>query len=90
MVYMFSWHEIGYFDLPAMIDFILKKTGLRKINYIGHSQGTTSFFVMASTRPKYNKKIKLMVALAPVVYMNHMANPLLRIMSKLQDPFQVE
>jgi predicted alpha/beta hydrolase len=34
----FSWHEIGYYDLPAMIDYILLHTQQQQINYIGHSQ----------------------------------------------------
>ncbi|KAL4709220.1 hypothetical protein ACJJTC_010520 [Scirpophaga incertulas] len=61
----FSWHEIGVFDLPAMIDFVLKETGQTKLKYIGHSQGTTSFYVMASVKPEYNKKIAIMISLAP-------------------------
>ena len=28
-------------DLPAFIDFILDKTGLENISYVGHSEGTT-------------------------------------------------
>lgn len=36
----FSWHEIGYYDLPAMIDHILdNNTDFKKIFYVGHSQG---------------------------------------------------
>lgn len=35
----FSWHEIGLYDLPAMIDFILEKTEQDQMIYIGHSQG---------------------------------------------------
>ncbi|XP_037903760.1 lipase 1-like [Hermetia illucens] len=62
----FSWHEIGINDLPATIDYILGHTGFEKLHYIGHSQGTTSFFVMASERPEYNDKIISMQALAPV------------------------
>lgn len=34
----FSFHEIGVFDVPAMIDFILEETRYPKIHYIGHSQ----------------------------------------------------
>ncbi|EDW12728.1 lipase 1 [Drosophila mojavensis] len=67
----FSWHEIGYYDLPALIDAVLAKTGYQKLSYFGHSQGSTSFFVMASTRPEYNTKINLMSALSPVVYMGN-------------------
>ncbi|KAI4469876.1 lysosomal acid lipase-related [Holotrichia oblita] len=35
----FSWHEIGLYDHPATIDYILSKTGVSKLSYIGHSQG---------------------------------------------------
>lgn len=75
----FSWHEIGMYDLPAMIDGVLQKTGYQKLSYFGHSQGTTSFFVMASSRPEYNAKIHLMSALAPVAFMKHMKAPLMGI-----------
>jgi len=60
-----------------MIDGVLEKTGYQKLSYFGHSQGTTSFFVMASSRPQYNSKIHLMSALAPVAFMKHMKAPLL-------------
>ncbi|CAG9795476.1 unnamed protein product [Diatraea saccharalis] len=77
----FSWHEIGYHDLPAMIDYVLQVTGQDSVKYIGHSQGTTSFFVMASTRPEYNRKISLMVALSPVAYMSHVKSPIVRLLA---------
>lgn len=66
----YSWHEIGVYDLPAMIDYVLKtNTAFNKVHYAGLSQGTTSFFVMGSERPAYNKKILTMHALAPVAFM---------------------
>ena len=37
----FSWEEMGTHDTPAFIDFILGKTGLKNLTYIGHSEGTT-------------------------------------------------
>ncbi|XP_062142657.1 lipase 1 [Drosophila sulfurigaster albostrigata] len=64
----FSWHEIGMYDLPAMIDYILKSTGFKKLQYAGHSQGCTAFFVMCSMRPAYNEKVISMQAMAPAVY----------------------
>lgn len=77
----FSWHEIGVFDLPAMIDYVLNKTEETSLKYIGYSQGTTSFFVMASERPEYNDKVSLMVALSPVAYMSNVRSPIVRLMS---------
>lgn len=34
-----SWHEIGIFDLPAFIDYILSETKFEKLTYVGFSQG---------------------------------------------------
>lgn len=77
----FSWHEIGMYDLPAMIDFVLSKRNRKTLKYIGHSQGTTAFFVMASERPEYNDKISLMVALSPVAFMSEVRSPIVRLLS---------
>ncbi|XP_058451063.1 lipase 1-like [Malaya genurostris] len=81
----FSWHEIGYHDLPAMIDHVLMETTAPKLQYIGHSQGCTTYFVMSSTRPKYNKKIALMTALAPAVVLKRVRSPILRLLLEIQD-----
>lgn len=37
------------YDLPAAFNYIVSKTG-QKINYIGHSQGTTQMFAALSER----------------------------------------
>ncbi|XP_075234694.1 lipase 1-like [Lycorma delicatula] len=66
----FSWHEMGLFDLPAMLDYIIALTGYPDVNYIGHSMGTTMFYVMGSERPDYNSKIRISINMAPVAYMN--------------------
>lgn len=71
----FSWHEMGIHDLPEMIDYILLETGKTKLNYIGHSQGATAFFVMCTERPEYNNKVILANLLAPAVFLNPAANP---------------
>ncbi|XP_076273451.1 lipase 1-like isoform X2 [Rhynchophorus ferrugineus] len=65
----YSYHEIGVYDLPAMIDEVLSVTGHSKLTYIGFSEGFTSFLVMGSIKPQYNNKILLMNALAPVTNM---------------------
>ena len=33
--------DLGLKDVPTWIDFILEKTGLESLSYVGHSQGTT-------------------------------------------------
>ncbi|KAI5645180.1 alpha/beta hydrolase fold domain-containing protein [Phthorimaea operculella] len=75
----FSFDELGRYDLPATIDFILKETGKAKLKYVGYSQGTTVFYVMASERPEYSEKISLMVSLASGAWVSHMRSPLFRI-----------
>lgn len=76
--WMFSWDEIGRFDLPAMIDYVIDQTGQPRIQYIGHSQGTTSFWVMCSQRPDYNSKILAMHALAGAAWMHNTISPFTR------------
>lgn len=77
----FSWHEIGQIDLPTMIDFVLSQTNMQKLHYIGHSQGTTSFFVMGSLRKDYMAKIITMQALAPVAFMSNLKSPFVRALA---------
>ncbi|CAH0715828.1 unnamed protein product, partial [Brenthis ino] len=72
----FSFNEIGYYDLPAFIDKILNETGATNISAIAHSQGTTAFFVLGSTKPEYNIKINVMIALSPICYLHHSPPPI--------------
>lgn len=85
----FSWHEIGVYDTPTMIDYILSVTGQKTLHYIGHSQGTTAFFVMCAEKPEYNAKIRLMHALAPVAYMDHAVSPVVKLTELFPSTFKV-
>ncbi|XP_069668914.1 lipase 3-like [Periplaneta americana] len=67
----FSWHEMGVYDLPAVLDYILESTEEKDLYYVGHSMGSTMFYVLMSTKPEYNDKIRHMVALAPVAYLRN-------------------
>lgn len=66
---------MGIYDLPAVISYI---TNLKQSNltYIGHSMGTTAFYVMSTLKPNIASKVQLMFSLAPVAYMKHMKSPL--------------
>ncbi|CAB3257938.1 unnamed protein product [Arctia plantaginis] len=79
--WQYSIDEIALHDLPAMIDYALETTKQNKLFYIGHSQGSTAFFALTSTRPEYNDKIIMMYALSPTVYINNTRSPLFRMMS---------
>uniref|UniRef100_A0A182NS69 AB hydrolase-1 domain-containing protein n=1 Tax=Anopheles dirus TaxID=7168 RepID=A0A182NS69_9DIPT len=81
----FSMHEAGYYDLPAMIDRILLVTGVRRLGFVGYSQGATVFFIMAASRPEYNEKIARMYALCPAVYLDRVRSPVVRWLSEHVD-----
>lgn len=67
----FTWFEMGIFDNPTVIDYILKLTNNVKLNYVGHSQSTTTIMVLLSERPEYNQKIGGASLLAPIGYLTH-------------------
>ncbi|NP_001268622.1 tear acid lipase-like protein precursor [Mesocricetus auratus] len=67
----FSFDEMIKYDLPATINFILKKTGQKQIYYIGHSQGALIALGAFSTNQKLAEKIKLCFLLAPIATLKH-------------------
>ncbi|XP_045463037.1 lipase 1-like [Harmonia axyridis] len=73
----FSWHEIGMYDIPAMVDHILSETGKKKLHYVGHSQGGTALYIMTSMKPEYQEKLGLVSLLAPAGYFRHFRSPLI-------------
>ncbi|KAH8285736.1 hypothetical protein KR018_001636, partial [Drosophila ironensis] len=85
----FSFHEIGKYDLPAAIDYVLKDTNAQSVHYIGHSQGSTAFFVMCSENPQYSKKVHLMQALSPTVFLQDNRSPVLKFLSMFKGKFSM-
>ncbi|KAI5646280.1 alpha/beta hydrolase fold domain-containing protein [Phthorimaea operculella] len=85
----FTFDELGRYDLAATIDFVLIKTGKTKLKYVGFSQGTSIFYVLASERPEYADKISLMVALAPVAYVSNIISPLFRLVGAFPEAVDV-
>lgn len=60
-----------------------EKNNTSKISLVAYSEGTTSSFFAAAEDPEYFKNnINIMVAMAPVIYMKHAGNPLLRKVAK--------
>uniref|UniRef100_A0A2A4K2W1 Partial AB-hydrolase lipase domain-containing protein n=1 Tax=Heliothis virescens TaxID=7102 RepID=A0A2A4K2W1_HELVI len=81
----FGFEEIGMYDLPAMIDYILHYTNRDKLHYVGASQGGTVFLVMASMLPEYNDKLISTHLLAGVGYQEHFPGAQLRRMALMTD-----
>jgi pimeloyl-ACP methyl ester carboxylesterase len=76
----FSFDEHGQEDLPAMLEHVLATTGRQRLVYIGHSMGTTAFWIMMNARPEMNASVELMVGLAPVAAPAlHPSSPLLTL-----------
>lgn len=84
----FSWHEIGAYDLPAIIDHILTISKQKQLSYVGHSQGTTSFLVLGSTRPEYNQKLMNVHLMAPVGSLKYSRNYLHKLAARYYDPLK--
>ncbi|KAI9340554.1 Alpha/Beta hydrolase protein [Obelidium mucronatum] len=64
---IFSIDDIVQHDIPAVVDYITKYTSHPKLIYIGISQGTTSIFGALSIHSELNKRIHLVIALAPTL-----------------------
>jgi len=79
----FSFHEMGLYDLPANIDFVLNKTGKNQIVYVGHSQGTEQFWISNILREDVGPKIAAMAAFAPVMSVAHANSPAINFIFKL-------
>lgn len=61
---------MGYYDMPAVINYILQINKEKSVDIIGHSIGALSALIMCSTRPEYNDKVRSVIALAPAVFLN--------------------
>lgn len=49
---------MGEFDIPAMIDAVLKATKQEKLFYIGHSMGTTGFVIITIINENFHDSKK--------------------------------
>ena len=80
----FDFEEMGLYDVPAEIDYILNLTKFDKIAaYVGHSEGTSQFFIGASLKADYYKeKVGISFLLAPIARLDHTTISALRLLAK--------
>ena len=68
----FNLDDYALLDLPSNIEAVKQKTGAKKISYIGHSQGTTIFFMLYMHNPDYvEESIDKFVSLGTDYTINH-------------------
>ncbi len=79
----FSFHEMGVYDVPATIRHVLSATNRTRLDaYVGHSMGTTAFFVASHYYPDWIRdKVAVMVGLAPVARIDHLSSPIKHLIS---------
>ncbi|KAH6923659.1 hypothetical protein HPB50_004399 [Hyalomma asiaticum] len=53
----FRLDEVGLFDLPALVDYVLERTGWPQLFLVGFSQGNTAAWAMLADKPQYNRKV---------------------------------
>ncbi|XP_046573425.1 gastric triacylglycerol lipase-like [Haliotis rubra] len=83
-----SFDEMAKYDLPAMIDYIVRTTGQPQIHYVGHSQGTLIGFAGFSQNKTLGRLVKTFIALAPVATVGHIKSPL-RLFAPLSKEFKL-
>uniref|UniRef100_A0A8C5X1Q3 Lipase n=1 Tax=Malurus cyaneus samueli TaxID=2593467 RepID=A0A8C5X1Q3_9PASS len=79
--WQYSFDEMGKYDIPAELYFIMNKTGQKDIYYIGHSEGSTTGFIAFSTYPELAKQVKVFFALGPVTSCSHATSPLFSLIN---------
>ncbi|XP_073962600.1 lipase 3-like [Choristoneura fumiferana] len=86
----FSMDQIGKYDTPAMVDYVLDNTKSKKLIFIGASQGGGGYFVMNSEKPEYAEKISLFVGLAPATRLLHTKSLVVKSAAKAFDVFKLK
>ncbi|XP_017781333.1 PREDICTED: lipase member J-like [Nicrophorus vespilloides] len=76
----YTLDDLGNYELPAVIDFIVKKTGKKeKIIYVGHSQGTTIGMIYDLLHPKHAKNnLEGFIFLGPVAFTSNLGIPFIK------------
>ena len=80
----FSWDEMGKYDVPANLDYVISHSNYDKAFYIGHSQGVTQFFVASDVIQNLGDKVAGFIGLGPVMYVGNMYSLLFRLAIKIK------
>lgn len=82
----FSFHEMGLYDLPAQLDYVLRHRQRKSLAYIGHSQGNLAMFILQSFQPHWADRIKPFVAMAPIAFVPNVYYGIVQLIIKAISP----
>ncbi|XP_014365450.2 lipase 3 [Papilio machaon] len=77
----FNTEQMGVYDLPAIIDYILQHTGSKDLMFVGFSQGCRLLFTMASETSGNVEKIRIAINVAPAVRVKYTRSISLRLLT---------
>ena len=79
----FSFDHMAAYDVPANINFVKNRDGVEKVYYIGHSQGTLTFFLAYMNNPEFmEKNVAKFIALGTVPNVNNAPHFLIKLFDK--------
>ncbi|KAK5577682.1 hypothetical protein RB653_002626 [Dictyostelium firmibasis] len=87
----FSFDDMGWYDLPSMVDYIIDTTGVQEVGYVGHSEGTMQAWISYSEIKGFDKKVPIYIGLGPVGNVSHITNVALKTMAtyRVDDIFRI-
>ncbi|GAB9465923.1 Lipase [Globisporangium polare] len=78
----FTFEDMGKYDLPAMINYVLNTSKRPTLSYIGHSEGTMQAFAGFSLNQEVAQRVSYFGALAPVAYVGSTTSPVFIALAK--------
>ncbi|KAI8829299.1 Alpha/Beta hydrolase protein [Chytriomyces cf. hyalinus JEL632] len=85
----FSIDEVGYLDVPAVVDYILRCTHRPNLSFVGFSQGTAAALTALSVNEKLNKKINVFIGLGPSVQPSRPENKFIHYLMRALGPSSI-
>ena len=79
----FSFDHMAQYDVPANIKYVKNRDGVEKVYYIGHSQGSLTFFLAYMNNPEFmEQNVAKFVALGTVPNVNNAPHFLIKLFEK--------
>ncbi|KAF9230727.1 Alpha/Beta hydrolase protein [Melanogaster broomeanus] len=63
----YSLDDFAWRDIPDSIEYVLARTHVCSLSYVGFSQGTAQAFAALSIHPQLNEKVNVFIGLAPAM-----------------------